>query len=62
MNRQRLGEIVSNVDGARDMHYVEMQLNHAILKPMKSHISQLGELGLDGTVGQADRNLIITMQ
>ncbi len=63
VNRQRLGEIVSNVDGARDMHYVEMPLSHAILEPMKSHIARLGELGLDldGTVGQTDRNLIVTM-
>ena len=44
MNTQRLGEKISNVDSARDVHDVELPLCHAISKPMKSHIARLGEL------------------
>ena len=61
VHRQQLGEVVGHVVDALDVPNDELLLGHAILQPMQSHVARLGELGLDGLLGKADSNLIVTV-
>ena len=58
---ERLGKKVRDVNKARDVSDEELQLSNAVPKPMKPHVTRLGELLLDGPVGQSDGDLVVTV-
>jgi hypothetical protein len=61
MHRQRLGEVIRHVVDPRDVSIDELLLGHAVLQPMQLHVTRLGELGLDGLLGKADSDFIVTV-
>ncbi len=56
---QRLGEVVGNIEQARNVPDEELQLGDAILEPMQPHVTGLGELWLHRPVGDADCELVV---
>ena len=51
--RESLGEEIRHVNAARDVADKELQLSHAVPKPVKPHVARLRELRLDGPIGKA---------
>jgi hypothetical protein len=59
--RESLCEEVRHVNAARDVTYKELQLSHAVPKPVKPHVARLRELLLDGPVGKAYCDFIVAV-
>ncbi len=60
-DREGLGEVVRDVAKAFDVSYGELQLGNPILNPIKAHVAGLGELLLDGPIGETYGDLIVAM-
>ncbi len=58
---QGLGEKIRHVPGAGNVLHSELELSNPILQPVKSHVAGLGHFGLDGAIGEAHGDFIITM-
>jgi hypothetical protein len=59
--RQRLREEISHAPDAANVLCSKLASSNPILEPMKAHVAGLGHLRLDGLVGQAHGDLIVTM-
>ena len=59
--RESLGEKIRHVDDARDVPDKELELGHAVPKPVKSHVARLRELLLHGPVGEAYCDFIVAV-
>ena len=58
---QRLGEKIRDVIKAANVLDPELKAANPILKPVKAHVAGLRHLRLDGLIGQAHSDFIITM-
>ena len=58
---QRLGEKIRDVIEAANVLNPELKAANPILKPVKAHVAGLRHLGLDGAIGQAHSDFIVTM-
>ena len=59
--RESLGEEIRHVNAARDVSDKELQLSHAVPKPVKPHVARLRELRLDGPIGKAYCDFIVAV-
>jgi hypothetical protein len=60
-HRQRLSEKIRDVVEAANVLNPELKAANPILQPVKAHVAGLRHLGLDGLIGQAHSDFIITM-
>ena len=58
---QRLREEISHVPNAANVLDSELKAANPILKPVETHVAGLRHFGLDGAIGQAHSDFIVTM-
>ena len=59
--RQRLGEVIGDVDVARHVHDAKLTLADAVLKPVEPHVDAFRHAGGHRLVGESDSTLVVTI-
>ncbi len=59
--RQRLGEVVGDIDGASHVHDAKLTLADAVLEPVEPHVDAFRHAGGHRLVGESDSTLVVAI-